>query len=278
MATLGAGLPLPIKMLVMAHSGFGKTGALASLAKDYKLHILDLDNGTEILIDKVPKEFYPNVEIETIQDKFKIQGTKAVAQGAVAWSKALSTLDMWAVKYNTPEHIIVIDSLTMLSTAALRHIMMLNNRLASKPYQSDWGEAQTLIEDVLGLLYSKDLKANVIVNTHITYLGGPDPYADKSAEDTAQTVQPLKGYPTSLGKALSPKIARYFNNALVGKTIGDGRFAQRLLYTDPVDLVDSKIAAPGTVKSTYPIATGLADIFRALRPSVATPTLPPATA
>lgn len=60
----------PIKMLVMGDTGTGKTGALASLANaGYKLHILDYDNGLDILSTKVKPEFLKNIEYETLTEK-----------------------------------------------------------------------------------------------------------------------------------------------------------------------------------------------------------------
>lgn len=257
----------PVKMLVMAHTGFGKTGALASLAEaGYHLHILDLDNGTAILRKVLDKKFWDKVEIESITDQFRVMGDKAIPVTAMAWTKAMQTLDKWTSKYNDGTHVIVIDSLTFLSEAAMRHIQSMNKRLGMRPYQSDWGDAQRLIEDMLALIYAKSVKSNIVVNTHISYLGGPDPNADPDkAKDNMETVQPLKGFPTSVGKALSPKIGRYFNNCVVGKVIGEGKNARRMFHTTPVDLVDAKTSDPFHLNSQYPIQTGLADLFKTLR-------------
>lgn len=264
----------PIKALVIAHSGWGKTGALASLVNaGYKLHIIDMDNGVKIIQSYVPREKWKDIEIFTYTDKFKVVNGKSVAQGATAWTYAMTKLDDWVVKYTKPEDVIVIDSLTFLSEAAMRHVLAVNNRLAGSVYQSDWGEAQRLIEGCLAILYQKSTKANVLVNAHITYIGGPDPHADPDkAKETVETVRPLKGHPTTVGQALSPKVPRYFNNAFVGKTVGEGKFAQRLLFTAPMDLVDAKSTDPTHIKESYPIGTALAELFQTIRPFT-----PPAT-
>jgi hypothetical protein len=255
----------PIKMLICAHSGFGKTGALVSLARaGYKLYVLDLDNGVEVLTGYLEKQYWDNVDVETFTDKFGVINGKPMPLTASAWTAAMTKLDVWTKTVKDAKSVIIIDSLTMLSDAAMRHSMQINQRLGKHPYQSDWGEAQRLIEDCLALLYSRSVTCNIIVNTHITYQGGPASDQDPTKPQTADSVQPLKGFPTSLGKALSPKIPRYFNTMLVGKILGEGSNAQRLYYTNPVDLIDAK--APSNLKSTYPIQTGLADIFKALRP------------
>lgn len=267
MPELGSNLEqLPVKMLLIAHSGFGKTGSLASLAAaGYKLHILDYDNGTEVLLGYLDKQYWPNVEYETFTDKFKVLGDKAMPLTALAWQQGIQKLDKWITAHNTTEHIMVLDSLTMISQAAFRHILYLNKRLGTRPYQSDFGEAQRLIEDLLAFLYSKDVKCHIIVNSHISYIGGPDPNADENKKDeqNSDTVKPLQGLPTSIGKALSPNIPRYFNNMVVGKVVGEGSGALRQLYTVPMDLVPAKTSVK--LKASYPIATGLADIFKALR-------------
>ncbi len=67
-----------IKALLIGDSGSGKTGALAPLvAAGYKLHILDLDNGLDVLYNILKTECpdRPNqVFFETVTNK-----TKAIA-------------------------------------------------------------------------------------------------------------------------------------------------------------------------------------------------------
>jgi hypothetical protein len=74
-----------------------------------------------------------------------------------------------------------------------------------------------------------------------------------------------RGYPASLGKALSPKIGRYFNSCLQAKTIGSGSSARRVLSTVSTPLIELKTSAPLSVKAEYPLATGLADYFKDVR-------------
>src|SRR5260221_189953 len=63
------------KLLLMGHSGSGKTGALTSLVKaGYKLRILDLDNGLDSLASFVRRDCpdkMANVEFRTIRDRYK---------------------------------------------------------------------------------------------------------------------------------------------------------------------------------------------------------------
>ena len=79
--------------------------------------------------------------------------------------------------------------------------------------------AQELLEGLLQLLYDDNVKCNVVVNAHVVYIG----------EDNG----PQKGYPASLGKALSPKIGRYFNSCLLVQSSGVGASSKRLIHTQP---------------------------------------------
>ena len=70
----------------------------------------------------------------------------------------------------SPNDILVIDSLTMLSTAALNMVLSMNGRLGQRPHQSDWGDGQQLVESMLQMLYDEGVQCNVIVCCHITFL------------------------------------------------------------------------------------------------------------
>ena len=143
-------------------------------------------------------------------------------------------------------------------------VLQLNNRLNTQPWMADWGQAQGLVSSVLQLLYSNSFKTNVIVNCHITYIGREVEKVDDKGQ--VQTMQEdVRGYPMSLGRALSPQIGTFFNHALMTRTQGSGPAAKRTLLTNTQGIVELKTAAPGKVKSSYPIETGLADYFRDIR-------------
>jgi len=257
----------------------GKTGALASLAEaGYNLRIIDVDNGLDVLANLLrdPKSGYSpgavaQVEFETITDPFSNVNGKLIPKKASTWQRVVRLLDNWKtfvkdsngkdtdkiasdfgpISTWTTNDILVIDSLTMLSNAALNFILSLNARLGQQPQQSDWYNGQQLIEGLLQLLFDDGVKCNVIVNCHIAYIG----------EDNG----PQHGYPASLGKALPPKIGRYFNSMLMAKTSGSGASAKRKITTVSSPLVELKTTNPLRVKAEYPIETGLADYFRDIR-------------
>lgn len=278
------------KMLFIGDSGAGKTGALASLAQaGYNLRILDVDNGIDVLANllrdksRYGEEAIKRVEYETVTDKMVKRGDRLVPKTASVWQRVIGFVDNWgeqslkeaqrrAREQNedptkvaisddvarlkgiaewTSQDVLVIDSLSMLSTAALNQILAMNARLGQQPHQSDWFHGQTLVEGFLQGLYDESVRANVIVIAHIKYLG------DEGG--------PSHGYPNTLGKALPPIVGRYFNTALMAKTTGQGTMLKRKILTNTTGVVELKNTAPTRVKSEYPLETGLADYFKDVR-------------
>lgn len=270
------------KILVLGDSSSGKTGALASLAAaGYRLRIIDVDNGLDILRDYLvnPLSEYvkklpnvaENVEYETITDPMKQLGGRLVPVKATVWQRTINLLDKWetpSAKFGnigdwTPKDVLVIDTLSILADKALQFILSLNLRLGQRPHQSDWYDAQGLIQSLLEKLYDDAVKCNVVVNCHIRYM-----------EDENKI---LKAYPESAGKMLSPKIGRYFNNVVRVKTSGK----QHKILTVSDNQLELKTSSPLLVKSEYPINNGLAQLFADLRaqlpaptPALASPTSP----
>lgn len=241
----------PIKMLIMGDTGSGKTGALASLANDgYKLHILDLDNGLDILSTTVKKENLENVEFETITEKRKLIGGKMLPASGLpqVFAKSLKTLTDWSNKYTSLQDIIVIDSLTFLSDAALEHVQGGAGHLGKNPEIQEWGMAMQLIEDILQLLFSTDVQCNVIINSHIKYL---------QDEGTGM----IKAQINTLGSKLPPKVGRYFNHMIWAGMVG----SKRVFKTKASAVMGLKSPNPEKVADQYPIESGLAEYFRAVK-------------
>ena len=87
------------KLLLVGDSGSGKTGAIVSLiAAGYKVRILDLDNGIDIIRNLVLTqcpEAIDNVDFITVTDKFKQVGGKAIPVDSTVWSRAMEYLMRW---------------------------------------------------------------------------------------------------------------------------------------------------------------------------------------
>ncbi len=249
------------KVLLIGDSGSGKTGSFVSLVKaGYNLRIIDFDSGLDILyniLKKEPnaKELLERVAYVTLRDKMKPVGAKLIPDGIPsAFSGALKLLDHWKTEDEdlgkvtdwTEKEVLIIDSFTFMCKNAFRYVEAVNG---FKDQRQTYGETQRLVENVLGLLSSTLIKCNVIVTSHITFID----------IDGGLT----KGYPASVGKALSPQIPRYFNSVLETKTKGTGANAKHVILTVPDGLIELKNSgAPGAVPPELPIETGLADFFR----------------
>jgi hypothetical protein len=257
------------KLLLIGDSGAGKTGALFSLAKaGYNLRLVDFDNGADVLASLAaddPKAA-ERIIYETFTDKFKSVNGKVIPDGIpTAFSRAMNMMTHWKTSgegsYDLgkisdwgPQDILVIDSLTHMSLAAFRLVLGMNGRLGQQPQMQDWGIAQDQIESTLALLYSTAVKCNVIVISHVSYIGGDE-----------DNQIPVRGLPTALGKALSPKIGSYFNTILLCKSTGQGNAAKKQIITRTEGLVGLKHSAPGRLLTAYPQESGLATIFDVLR-------------
>lgn len=250
-----------IKLLLIGDSGSGKTGALASLAKaGYNIRILDFDNGLDILANllKSDPEAEKRVTFQTLTDKLKaVNGIMLPSGVPTAFTRAMNLLTNW----KTPEEdlgnvatwdqntVLVIDSLTFMSEAAFRLSEVTGNY---KDPRQTYGEAQDRVESCLGYLYSDEVKCHVIVNSHIAYI------------EAAPNI--TKGYPSSVGKALSPTIPRYFNTVLQSRLVGVGTNAKRVIASVPNGIIDLKTPLPvGDLPAELPIETGLATFFEKLR-------------
>jgi hypothetical protein len=75
----------------------------------------------------------------------------------------------------------------------------------------------------------------------------------------------MKGYASSLGKALGPQIAKVFPTLIMAETKGSGSNVKRTITTRPTNLVDLKNPLPFKMEERYPIETGMASIFKVLR-------------
>ncbi|MDE2104198.1 MAG: AAA family ATPase [Patescibacteria group bacterium] len=258
------------KLLIEGDSGSGKSGSLTSLVKaGYKLRILDFDNGLEPLKQFVLRDCpdkIDNVEFRTLRDKVKASPEGPILDGmAKAFIEGVKMLDRW--KYKTdegievdlgkpatwgPDCILVLDSMTFMGDAAMNWREQLSPKTSKKGTEYDgravFYDAQKAIEDVIALLTSEAFRTNVIVLTHIRYMTG---------EDGRQ-----KGYPTAVGKALGPTIPRYFNSVALCQTSAGGK---RTIQTVATAMIDLKNPKPFAMAPSYPIETGLADFFGALR-------------
>lgn len=244
------------KMLYIGHSGSGKTGSLAALAKaGYKLRILDFDNGLSPLVQYTPADVRKNIEYETFTDTIEFRaGSPRLPKGADAFRRAMEKLDDWddygAVTEWQDDVVLVIDSLTFMSRSALRQVQHIAANFGKNPTQPNWGDAQRMVDNCLSLLYSDQIKCSVVVTAHLKFFG--------SEEDGS-----LMGLPESLGKSLSPTIPRFFDIMVQAKTVGSGSNRRRTIQTRSSNMVELKV--PAEVPEELPLETGLATLFEVIR-------------
>lgn len=248
-----------VKCLYVGASGSGKTGSLASLVEDgYELRILDMDNGLDYLMNHI-KKYCPDridqVDYISLRDRMKsdkLKGAKA-AGSSRAYVEAIKFMDEWddgtIPSEWGPNVVFVLDSLTLFGRAAFRWAEGMNP--SSKDPRQWYGQAQKSILDVLDLLTSEDFKANVIVCSHIDMV---------EHEDGS-----VKGYASSIGKALGPKIPAVFNTMIMAKSTRRGKEMRREIVTIPSEGVDLKNSSAGDLPQSLPLETGMATIFKTLK-------------
>jgi len=246
-----------VKLILIGDSGTGKTGALASLVEaDYRLRVWDYDNKLAggilpiILKQRCPGKLH-NVEFESLRDSLKGSPIGPILDGAPqAYTRGLALLDKWTdgtipKTWNDGKTVVVVDSLTFLSDAAFNWARGMNP--SAKDPRQWFYTAQSAVEDTLALLTASSFQAHVIVISHVSWQDRPD--------------GTMKGYPSSVGKALGPTIPAYFENMALCQTMA----GKRTIQTVPTALVDLKNPAAFKMAPTLPIETGLADFFKTIR-------------
>ena len=221
--------PEPLKAIIAAGSGYGKTGALWSLAAaGFNLKIFDSDRGTNILRSALRDNpaALSRVQVESFTNR--LRGNKAgflVGKGSPdAWPRALGALDKFpqggSIYDWGPDTVVVIDSLSMFGRQALLYAMHVDSKSGRQPEIQHYGYAMSQLEGMMALLYGDDVQCHVLILTHV------------SIERTKEG-EFIGAFPMSLGKANNDVIPRYVNNVLTIKLSGLGPKAKRYLSTRP---------------------------------------------
>lgn len=244
-----------IKLLNVGDSKSGKSGALASLARaGYNLWILDYDNGLDILANVLrdEPEALARIHYETIRDTIAtINGVPQIKPPITAFKRAGQVLKEWGAENFTPRDIIVLDTLTTFSQAGFNEATFLGGRLNQKPQLQDYGWMADRVMLFLQMLTDDDMKCNVIVNTHVRYF----------AADEESQVQ-ARGLPNAKGQEISRSVSILFNTVLLTTTQGSGPATRRIISTKPQGVISVATSSPSTVKPSYSIETGMAELFR----------------
>lgn len=197
---------------------------------------------------------------------------------AKAWTTAVDKLDEWKdgkVNYGPvrewgQDTVLVIDSFSTLAKCAYYFNQAMNGRLGARDegfdYQRDIGGAQSQLTRLLELIFDSSIKCNVVVISHITWVDDSQGTAQRPKTQDAQgnfVISSADGYPSAIGRALSPQMGKYFNDTYIARSTGSGINVNRTISTVPQDGVLAKNSV--YLDREYPTSYGLAAIFSALR-------------
>jgi len=247
----------PIKAIIAASSGLGKTGSIWSLAAaGFKIKIYDCDRGAPIIRSALKaagrEDAIANVEINTFTEKMISTSTgfsKPDGKEKKAWVRFLDALNKWP---DNPEEgpqtwgtdtVMVVDSLTLLGRHALAHAQVINNTAGKKAAWTDYGDAQAQLQSMMGMLYSDYVGCHVLYLTHVS--------VERDNDGNF-----LGAFPSSVGKALNEVMPRYVNNTLSIRRVGIGASSKLMLSTVPTENRINTKTEELAVKKEYELAAG----------------------
>lgn len=243
-----------IKMLNIGESKSGKTGCLAALAEaGFRLHVLDYDNGMDILKNLLAKNpaAMARVEYETLRDKvYMLNGTPMVKSPPTAFRGAAEVLKGWDANSFNEDDVIVLDTLSTFTASAFQDALFRSGRLNQKPQLSDYGVMATNASLFLEMLCDPDMTCNFVVNTHIRYFQGDD-----------ETATQARGLPNAKGQEIPRTVSTMFNTVVLTHSVGTGPGTRRVISTQPQGVIEVATSNPAGVKPQYPVAGGMADLF-----------------
>jgi hypothetical protein len=269
--------PPLVKAMLIGDSKAGKTAALVSLVEaGYTLGILDMDCKIN------PSYFSETLRAKGIgkglvsyvqpRDRYVTTGAGTAPKlPCTAFIEACRFCDKWEdgtkPKEWGPKAVLVIDTLNLLSQAAFNQAYGLNPE--ARDGRQWYAAAGKMVEGFLANLWDSDFKTNVLVLSHITDIElETEIVKDKmgNIQRQAKPGSPVKGFPTSIGQALSKHVAKYTNELWCLETTGAPPNLKRVIRTASTGRMDLGTAAPG-LPASLPAEDGLAKLFSLLIPS-----------
>lgn len=250
--------PRAVRALLVGDSGTGKTGALISLLRaGYTIRMLDMDNNADSLIQLCRHQdptLLSRLDIMSFRDSFRASISAGIetAGPAKAYIEAIKAMNKWddgSVPASWDRKtIFVLDSLTMFGWAA--YLWAKGQNPTAKDGRQWYAQAGETIKNYLQMITSPAFNPHVLVLSHINLVDMPD--------------GSVKGYASSLGKALGPEIPKVFPTMLQAVVRGSGPNVKRVIQTVPSALLDLKNPIPWALDKELPLDTGLATIFSLL--------------
>ena len=274
------------RMLIVGYPGGGKTGGLASLANvGYKIRILDFEGNYAPLLYNTKPEFLHNIEIKTLQDKLAM-GSKFIEPVGIptAFKEGLEAMKSWKVKDSNGnviedlgnpsdwgnDTIVVVDSLTSMSEAAMDRATKLMNKGPGTITSAVWGAAVNDVRNMIKLMARDDNKYHLIVLGHLQMISSEDFIKQGDSPEIKETKMeaikddliPTKLFPTAVTKNQSMKIAKELSTMITAKKIKKHGKTMRVLETTAGEELDLKF--PANAPDSVPLETGLAQLFEIL--------------
>ena len=255
-----------VKLLITGETKTGKSGSLLSLLEaDYRIYYIDMDNGCEALVNfakhRCPDKL-DNLDIETLRDVAKFDGAGIEVASPRSFVKACKLTSRWSDKTDIhslgPDAVLVIDSLTYLGRAAYEWgLDLLGGRAKVRDNRRIYGPASKALIDILAAVTGPGCETNVVVISHNRY--EMKDIFDHNGKKVGE--EPVRGFPMAVGEAAGMQVPTLFNTWLLLEMNN----RRREFKTQPTDLIAASVPLPsGVVKASYPVETGLADIFNLL--------------
>lgn len=280
----------PYRAFHIGYPGSGKTGALASLANaGYKIRILSFEGNYEPLLNYVDDRALDNIDIAVLQDKID-DGDHYLSVAGIpqAFNKALKLMNEWkytdedGVEINLgkppewgPDTVLVDDSLTSMAAAIKRRAIKMSKVSPISMTSAVWGLAVADLEQFIEKQKAMKNGYHLIVNCHKQMLGpsdflsqddkkrGNEDVLEKKIEVIRDGLIPTRIYPVSATKPNAQNIHGALPIMLEFVKVEQMGRTRYVIETRGGPEIDVKIPS-AKVKATYPIETGLAEIFEAL--------------
>jgi hypothetical protein len=291
-----------IKLFYLGQPGEGKSGSLAPLAvageikgcqapgPGLELLVLDFDNkfgeiATAVLqnlvatskiteaqrdealarIDVCPLRENTGIVQVTTSTRKTIQkiGVKGTA---TAWKDAVKQLERWLPSL-TPNHVLIVDSLTHAARAITNFSQELNGALNQELSWQQFLGPQQIVASLMTVL--ADAKSHAVVCAHWQaqelYKKNPESTDPKTGEPVEELIDVIT-VPISIGKAGSIELPSQFAHCLAVASEGSGAAARRYIHTRPTRGIRTKTPF-FQAKPKYDISAGLVEYWALRTPA-----------